>query len=133
MYQRDVFLDEIRKMALVIAKLMGLKVAGDEREFIQEFNNTLLHEFDTEAEVLLALSEEDFEGLIKSDKYSKEKLNALAQMLYMFAEPFQQDEATQALLKKVMIVFNVLEEKHHYQTFENITKRNTIYKYFNIS
>jgi endonuclease III len=126
-------IDEMRKMALIIAKLLGLKAAGKETEFVQEVNGLMLKEYNTDLETLLGLNEEDFEGLINSDSYSSEKLNALSQVLYMFAEPFNHDEATQLLLKKVMLIFDVLEEKHHYQSFDNITKRNTIYKYFNIT
>ena len=48
----------------------------------------------------------------------------------MFAEPFNQDEETQLLLKKVLTIFDLLEQKHHYESFENFDKRKTIYKYY---
>jgi hypothetical protein len=130
---RDMVIDEMRKTALIIAKLLGLKVAGKQDEFVQEVNGLILKEYDTDLETLLALSEDDFKDLINSDRYNSEKLNALSQALYMFAEPFKHDETTQLLLKKVMAIFDVLEEKYHYQSFDNITKRNAIYKYFNIN
>ena len=130
---RDIVVDEMRKTALIIAKLLGLKIAGKQTEFVQEVNGLMLKEYDTDLETLLGLSQEDFNEFINSDRYSSEKLNALSQMLYMFAEPFRQDEATQLLLKKVMAIFDVLEQKHRYQSFDNISKRNAIYKYFNIN
>lgn len=129
---RDMIVDEMRKTALIIAKLLGLKLAGKETEFVQEVNGLMLNEYDTDLETLLSLNEESFREFINSDRYSSENLNALSQVLYMFAEPFKHDEATQLLLKKVMLIFDVLEEKHHYQSFDNISKRNAIYKYFNI-
>ena len=130
---RDMVVDEMRKTALIIAKLLGLKISGKQTEFVQEVNGLMLKEYDTDLETLLGLSQEDFNEFINSDRYSSEKLNALSQMLYMFAEPFRQDEATQLLLKKVMAIFDVLEQKHRYQSFDNISKRNSIYKYFNIN
>jgi len=130
---RDMVIDEMRKTALILAKLLGLKVAGKQAEYVQEVNGLMLKEYDTDLETLLGLSQEDFNEFINSDKYSSEKLNALSQILYMFAEPFRQDEATQLLLKKVMAIFDVLEQKHRYQSFDNISKRNSIYKYFNIN
>ena len=53
-------------------------------------------------------------------------------MLYVFAEPFEQNEETQQLLTKVIAILDVLEEKYHIQSFDNITRRNAIYKYFEV-
>jgi len=127
---RDMVVDEMRKMALIIAKLMGIKAQGTQQEFTKEFENILSEEYNTELEALLVLNEEKFKQLINSGKYNSEKLNALSQMLYMLAEPFKNDGETELLLKKVLAIFDVLEEKYHFQSLDNITKRNTIYKYF---
>jgi len=132
MFQRDIIVDDIRKTALIIAKIFGIKAGGMVNEFKQQFDKTLQNEYAAEIEQLLALNQEDFEMLIKSDTYSAEKLITLSQMLYVFAEPFEQNEETQQLLKKVMTILDVLEEKHHIQSFDNITRRNAIYKYFSI-
>ena len=131
MYTRDIVVDELRKTALIIAKLLGLKAGGNQQEFAQEFNKSLLKEYNIELENLLALNLEEFNDLIKSERFSAEKLNALGQLLNVFAEPFKQDEETQLLLKKMLAIFDILEEKYHYQSFDNITKRKIIYKYFN--
>ena len=125
-------MDDIRKTALIIEKIFGIKSRGMVNEFKQEFDKTLQNEYAAELEQLLALNQEDFEALIKSDKYSAEKLVTLSQMLYVFAEPFEQNEETQQLLKKVIAILDVLEEKYHIQSFDNITRRNAIYKYFDI-
>jgi len=133
MVYRDIVMDEIQTTGLIIAKILGIKAHRTHQEYKKEFDKVLENEYQTELETILALNEEEFAELIKSDKYSSDKLNALSQILYVFAEPFKEDEATQALLKKVMAVFDVLEQKYHFQTFDNITKRNAIYKYFKIS
>lgn len=132
MHYRDIVIDEMRKTALIIAKLLGLKAVGKQQEFAQQVNALMLKDYDTDLETILALNDDDFKALINSDKYSFEKLNALAQILYMFAEPFEKNQDTRNLLTKVMLVFDVLEQKYRYQSFDNITKRNSIYRYFNI-
>ncbi len=127
---RDMIVDETRKIAFIIAKLMGIKLQGTQQEFAAEFEKVLKEEYDTELEVLINLSEEEFKGLVNSGRYNSEKLNALSQLLYVFAEPFDNDAETKLLLKKVMIIFDVLEQKHRFQSFDNISKRNTIYRFF---
>jgi len=130
MFQNDFILNEIQKFAALIAKLMGLKAEGNNAEFDHQLNNVLQKDYDTDLEKLLALSEAEFADRIQSKPYSVEKLNAFSQLLYMFAEPFKQDDETCLLLKKVLAIFDLLEQKHHYVSFENIDKRKAIYKYF---
>jgi capsule polysaccharide export protein KpsE/RkpR len=131
MQQRDYILNEARKLALILARLMGLKVEGREEDYLQYFNSTLQDEYSTELEGLLNLPDEVFTDELKKANYSSEKLNALGQMLYMFAEPFEANEDTAAILKKVMIIFDLLETQHHFESFENLNKRNAIYSFFN--
>jgi hypothetical protein len=126
-------MDDIRKTALIIEKIFGIKSRGMVNEFKQEFDKTLQNEYAAELEQLISLNQEDFELLIKSDKYNADKLVTLSQMLYVFAEPFEQNEETKQLLKKVIAILDVLEEKYHIQSFDNITRRNAIYKYFDIT
>jgi hypothetical protein len=129
MFQRDFLLNEARKFAEMLAKLMGLKAEGKIVEFNQQAGNLLQKEYDTTLEYLLSLSIDDFRYEITESNYSVEKLNALSQILYVFAEPFNDDDETASLLKKVLIIFEALEQKYHYQSFDNITKQNIIYHY----
>ena len=133
MYESDYILNEARKLAQLLARLMGLKTEGKFDEYNALFADTLQRQYDTDLDSLLQLSEDDFEIQIKQSVYSAEKLNALGQLLYVFVEPFDADEQTELLLKKVLIVFDQLEQKHHFQSFENIDKRTIIYRYFNTS
>ena len=129
---RDMIIDETRKIALIIAKLMGIKAQVTRQEFADELENVLKEEYNAELEELINLTEAEFNALIVSDQYNADKLNALSQMFYMFAEPFKNDVETQLLLKKVLAIFDVLEQKHRFQSFDNINKRNTIYKYLEL-
>ena len=78
----------------------------------------------------MTLSKAEFAAQIEITTFSIEKLNAFSRLLYMFAEPFKHDEETQILLNKVLAIFDLLEQTHHYESFENIEKRKAIYKYF---
>jgi hypothetical protein len=131
MFQRDFIMNEARKFALILAKLLGLKAEGEYEEYLKYFNEVLDEEYNAELEELLNLNEEDFKKRLADAGYTAEKLNALAQMLYVFAEPFTADEETASLLKKVMVIFDLLEIEHHYESFDNISKRQAIYNYFN--
>jgi hypothetical protein len=131
MFQQDYLLNEARKFAQLLAKLMGLKTEGNNEEYIQQFNSELKDEYNIELEKLLSLNDDEFIASLNSSAYSAEKLNALGQMLYVFAEPFEAGMETDLILRKVLIIFDLLEQIHHYQSFENIDKRNIIYKYFN--
>ncbi|PTQ93183.1 hypothetical protein C8P68_10955 [Mucilaginibacter yixingensis] len=131
MYQRDYILNEARKFAQLLARLMGLKVDGDDVTFRQEFNAALQAEYDIAAETLLTLDEDAFTQHIENATYSPEKLNALGQLLYVYAEPLEQNDDTRLLLKKVLIIFDALERKHHFQAFENIARRNDILRFLN--
>ena len=130
MLRRDYILNEANKLAKLLAKLLGLKAEGDNEEYRQYFNEVLQDEYNVELEELLKASETDFGNTIKYAGYSAERMNALSQMLYVFAEPFDANEETAAILKKVLILFDELEAQHHYESFENLNKRNTIYSFF---
>ncbi|MES2275557.1 MAG: hypothetical protein V4592_06020 [Bacteroidota bacterium] len=131
MYQRDYLLNEARKFAQLLARLMGLKTEGNEDVFVQEFNQALQDEYDMELAQLLNLSQPDFKTRLQETDYSAEKLNALSQMLYVFAQPFAHNDDTILLLKKVLLIFDILEQKHHFDSFENIDKRKTIFRFLN--
>jgi hypothetical protein len=130
---RDLVVDELQRMAQVIAKLLRLKTVATNTEFAQAFDKILQNEYDIELEKLLGLTEEDFNITIQTTIYSSEKLNALGQMLYVFAEPFKNDDETRLLLKKVLAIFDLLEKKYHFQSFDNLIKQNAIYRYFTLN
>ena len=122
-------MNEARKFAELLARLMGLKAEGKTVEFSQQAEKVLQQEYDTSLEYLVALPLDNFKQEIAQSDYSAEKLNALGQILYVFAEPFNDDVETASLLKKVLIIFEALEQKYHYQSFDNITKQNIIHHY----
>ena len=130
MQQRDYILNEARKLALLLAKLLGLKAEDKEEEYRKYFNEILQDEYNAELEALLQLNDTDFNDTLDKANYSAEKLNMLSQMLYMFAEPFEATDETASLLQKVLAIYDLLETKYHFESFDNLTKRNAIYSFF---
>jgi hypothetical protein len=100
MQQRDYILNEARKLALILARLMGLKVEGKEEDYLQYFNSTLQDEYSTELESLLNLPDAEFTDTLKKANYSSEKLNALGQCYICLPNPLKQMKTRPLSLKK---------------------------------
>ena len=127
--QKDFILREIEKIVYSITRLAGFKNSANPEAFDQLANQMLQDEYDINLPALLELSNDDFELLLDDRNYSPEKLDALAQLLYMYYEPFVVNDETLAGLQKIISIFNRLEKKHHRTSFENINKLDTIYQF----
>ncbi|UOE50557.1 hypothetical protein MTO98_05650 [Mucilaginibacter sp. SMC90] len=127
--QKDYILSEIEKIVYSITRLAGFKNAVNPEAFIQHADQMLQDEYDIKLPELLELSIEDFDLILDERNYSADKLDALAQLLYLYYEPFVANDETLAALQKVISIFNRLEKDHHRTSFENINKRNTIYQF----
>jgi hypothetical protein len=127
--QKDFILREIEKVVYSIARLAGFKNSVNPEAFIQHADQMLQDEYDLKLHDLLKLSIEDFDMLLDERNYSPDKLDALAQLLYMYYEPFAATDQTLAALQKIISIFNRLEKKHKRTSFENINKRNAIYQF----
>lgn len=130
MYRKDYFLNETQRLAQVIAKMLGLKTGGDKPEEVRQvYNNALDSEYEvTEAE-LLAFGNDEFVQWLHQKQFSAAKINTLAQLLYYSAAPFGNDDLTLNKLQKTITLLNLLEQEHHMQLFENISKRQVIQQY----
>ncbi|WP_295769633.1 hypothetical protein [uncultured Mucilaginibacter sp.] len=130
MYRKDYFLNETQRMAQIIARLLGLKDKAESREELQHvYNHTLAIEFSITEKELLELSLEDFKQWLINQNFSAVKLDALAQVLYLRAEPHENDVHASLLMQKIITVYDMLEQEHHQQSFENIGKRAAIQNY----
>jgi hypothetical protein len=52
MFQRDFIMNEARKFALILAKLLGLKAEGEYEEYLKYFNEVLQDEYNAELDEL---------------------------------------------------------------------------------
>lgn len=129
MYKESFIDNEIRKLALIFARLMGLKADGKVDEFIYLADSTLLNEYNIDWDELPGMPLDDFEALLQNNNYSADKLDALAELLYLRAESLDIGDKALACLQKVLLIFNMLEKKYHRQSLGNVNKRNFINQY----
>ena len=129
-YRRDYFLNETQRLAQLIAKLLGLKNKSENQEEAEQvYSHALTDEFNITDEELQQLSLNEFKQWLTEQDFSPVKLDTLAQLLQYRAEPYKPDADTITLLQKVIIIFDMLEQEHHQQSFENIGKRAVIQQY----
>ena len=129
MLRRDLILAEVEKLSLILAKLMGLKQEGKQAAFIQLAENTALKEYDIAWDSLLSFSPGDFETWLEQQSFNADRLDALAQLLYLHSEPFHTNAECVANLRKVLLAYDLLEQKHHRQSLDNISRRKKIEKF----
>jgi len=122
----DLILNEAQKLALVLAKMLGLKEHGKHSEFVQLAENTALKEYDIAWDELLDMPLVDFEAWLLNEGLSTDKLDALAQLLYLQAEPLVANAQTFLSLQKILHTYNRLEREHRWQSLENINRRKLI-------
>lgn len=127
MYRRDYILAEAQKLAVILSKLFGLRADGNP-DYETEFEKVWKDEYQLSEEILLNASEEEFAGIINNAPYSAEKLGALVKFLDLYTQPYSTNSTTSILMKKMLIVIDALEQKHHLQTLENIELRNFLLK-----
>ncbi|RXF67850.1 hypothetical protein [Arcticibacter tournemirensis] len=131
MIRKDFIEAEIQKLALVLARILGLKNEGNVDDATELAYQTLSDNFGLDATCLHTATSEEFQEDLKNRKYSAEKLDMLAQILFESAYPFQETEETFAILNKTAAVFNLLETEYHQQSLENIARREQIEKFLN--
>lgn len=129
MYQRDYVLREVQKFTLMLSRLLGLKAAGKMEDFNLEVQSVLQDEYNSDLERLLGFSEVEFNTFIGDSGFSAEKLNALAQILYVFGQPLTSTPETVLIMRKVLLLFDFLAEKHHYSSFQNTEIANQLYRF----
>jgi hypothetical protein len=126
---KDYILREVEKITIMMARLVGFKDEAKPDEFIKLADTMLQNEFNIKLDELLGLTVSDLELLLISGNYKADQLQALAKLLYMHTEPFSPSPETLTSLQKILLIFDLLEKKHHRSSFDNINKRNTIYQF----
>jgi len=130
---KDYIVREIEKLSVTLAGLMGLKASDKEEEFMQLADAVLLNEYGINLSKLLELNTDDFKCLPEKGNYKAGKLDFLAQLLYLHCGPFSENPVIVATLEKVIVIFDLSETKYHWQSFENIGKRNLISQFLNVA
>lgn len=131
MIRRDFLQAEITKLAQALAKILGLKAVGNTQEADDLINKTLLNDFDLTLEDLLLLDEDQFKKLLADRKYPTQKLDLLSQFLLESVFPFQPNPKTFHLLDHILLIYQILEQEHHTQSFENLNRKQNILQFLN--
>ena len=131
MIRRDFIQAEIEKIAKALAKIMGLKEASNLQEADELINKSLLNDFDLKADDLLLLDEKQFKKLLADRKYLPQKLDLLSQFLLESVSPFQPNPKTFHLLDHILLIYQLLEQEHHTQSFENLSRKQNIIQFLN--
>lgn len=126
MLNRDLILAEVQKLALVLARLAGLKEDGKQAEFSQLAEDTALKEYNIGWDELLTMPPADFEAWVSQQSISADKLDSLAQLLYLHSEPSNTTPDCVQNLRKILLIYDLLEQKHHRQSLDNINRREQI-------
>ena len=131
MIRRDFIQAEIAKIAQALAKILGLKKAGNTQEADDLINKSLLNDFDLKLEDLLLLDENQFKKFLAERKYPPQKLDLLSQFLLESVFPFQSNPKTFQLLDHILLIYQMLEQEHHTQSFENLSRKHAILQFLN--
>ncbi|MEX8546044.1 MAG: hypothetical protein V5804_00455 [Mucilaginibacter sp.] len=131
MIRRDFIQAEIAKIAQALAKILGLKKAGNTQEADDLINKSLLNDFDLKLDDLLLLDENQFKKLLADRKYPPQKLDLLSQFLLESVFPFQPNPKTFQLLDHILLIYQLLEQEHHTQSFENLSRKQNILQFLN--
>jgi len=131
MLRRDIMMAEIKKLAQVLARILGLKNENKLHEAEEQLKIAVEENFGLSIDDLASISTQDFETILKNKDYPSEKLDMLGQFLFESVYPFEDVPETDTMLHKVLLIFRLLEEEHHIQSFENLAKREMIDKFLN--
>ncbi|HCN82928.1 MAG TPA: hypothetical protein DIT07_04810 [Sphingobacteriaceae bacterium] len=122
---------EIQKLAQVLARIMDFKNENKYDKAEDLIKKTLTEDFEFGFDDLSVASVTDFEALLKNKNFPSEKLDLLGQFLFESVYPFEDTPETDIMLHKVLLIFRLLEEEHHIQSFDNLSKREMIDKFLN--
>jgi len=127
MYKRDLITAEIEKLAQVLAKIMGLKLAGNLDESEALFKETLANSFNLTTSVLYAQDTNAFNNWLISANLSAEKLDSLSE--FMYYELGVSPERNQLIAPKLNMVYDYLANQHKIVHLVNLHRQQTIQQY----
>lgn len=129
MIRRDFLQAEIAKLAQALAKILGLKDAGKVQEADDLISKSLLQDFDLSIDELLLLDSNQLKLLLSTKNFPTQKLDLLSQFLWESVSPFQHKLETVAVLNHILTIYQLLEQEHHTQSFENLSRKRSIIQF----
>ncbi|RZK49854.1 MAG: hypothetical protein EOO99_03640 [Pedobacter sp.] len=127
MIRKDLLSAEIEKLALVLAKIMGLKLEGKLQEAEQIFNQTLKEYFQLDPEILNSFNLDAFESWLANTSLGPEKLDALSE--YLFYELGLNPERNAQIAAKLNLLYQELSTKHKIVHLVNFHRQEILKQY----
>ena len=129
MYRKDLITAEIEKLALVLARIMGLKIEFRLKEAEDLFNETLLNSFGLERDLILNNDIEPFSNWLENSNLNAEQLNSLGDFLFSELD-FEQNPINSALIaQKLNLIYHCLADKHQIVHLINLGRQKYIQQY----
>ncbi len=129
MIRRDFVLAEIEKLAQALAKIIGLKKAGNDQEAEDLMDKTLDQSFNMDMEEIIKADPDQLKQLLAAKNYPTEKLDLFGKFLLESVSPFQHNPETITVLNHVLFIYQFLEKEHHTQSFENLNQQQIILQF----
>jgi hypothetical protein len=129
MYKRDLITAEIEKLALVLARIMGLKVELKLKEAEDLFNETLLNSFGLERSLLLNVDIAPFSDWLETSQLNAEQLNSLGDFLFSDLDFEKNPINAQLFAQKLNLVYQCLADKHQTVHLINMGRQKYIQQY----
>jgi len=131
MYRRDLLTAEIQKLGLALARILGLKEQGKLEEADNGLNEIFENEFGILFSDLIASDMENFAVFLTDKNFPSEKLDMFSQFVYLKFNPVLIDETSLSLAKKLQLIYQTLEIKHHVVNMINLGRQKTVEQYLN--
>ncbi len=129
MVRRDFLQAEIDKLVQALAKIAGLKQAGNKQEAEVLINKYLHDDFDLKPDELLLLNPDQLKELLAVKNYPAQKLDLLSRFLLESVSPFQPKPETITILNHVLTIYTLLEQAHHTQSLDNLNRQQNIIQF----
>jgi hypothetical protein len=131
MYRRDLLTAEIQKLAQALARIMGLRLQGKLVEAEQGIDDILENDFGILYPDLLKCNIADFGSFLIERDFPVEKLDLFSQLLYLRFDPLVLAEDNKSLAEKLLLIYQILENKFHVINMINIDRQQKTQQYLN--
>ena len=129
MYRKDLITAEIEKLALVLARIMGLKIELRLKEAEDLFNETLLNSFGLERGLILNSEIAPFSDWLATSDLNAEQLNSLGDILFSDLDFEQNPINSQLFAQKLDLVYHRLADKYQTIHLINLGRQKYIQQY----
>lgn len=116
----------MQELAQVLAKVKRLILDNEETTARQLVLETLERHFSLAGPELISKTPVDLNRWIRDKKFGAEQLNMLAYYLDELASTQHGMDERISVYRKVLLIYNILEEEYSFVSFAHITRKSTL-------